>query len=402
MCPFEESANAGRILTMNDLTDITIIGASARAACWSAVRAELRVCAFDRFGDLDFPAGCDVHLICPSERLFPELDKFRETQHRFCLPVGGWENDAELMQFVESNFSLWNTNSTASKLARNPFLIQQILREANLPDLEVRDADGNKKAGKWIRKPLAGTGGIGIERVLFANGKSESNYYDQQFVQGKSYSAVFFASQDDEIKLLGITQQLIGCEELPHRPFAYVGSVGPVLSGDNENEKSIRLTLQKMADALSKQIQFYGLFCFDFVVSLNVPYLVEINPRYSASVEVLELALQESFLQLFLNRGVRCNAPERQIGKSILYAWQEFELPSDWDWNQATHELAGRNREYDQWNVPVLSDLPAPGTRFSTGDPVCTIWAEQEEMKSCCEELIKRNLRLKRIMQALE
>ncbi len=306
------------------------------------------------------------------------------------------------MQRLESKFSLWNTDSAATKLARNPFLIQQVLRDANLPSLEVRDADGNKKAGEWIRKPLAGTGGIGIERVLSVNGKCEPDYYDQQYAPGESYSAVFFASQAGEIKLLGITEQLIGCDELPHRPFAYVGSVGPVISGESEYEQSIRLTLQKMADALNKQIHFYGLFCFDFIVSQDVPYLVEINPRYSASIEVLELALQQSFLRLFLNRRVRCNAPEKQIGKSILYAWQEFELPSDWDWNQATHELAGRNWEYDQWSVPVLSDLPAPGTKFSTGDPICTIWLEQENIQSCCEELRKRILLLKRIMETLD
>lgn len=394
---FEESAIADRILTMNDTTDMTIFGASARAACWSAVRAGLKPCAFDQFRDLDFPADCDIRLIAQSEYLFSSSVK---AQTEFCLPVGGWENDAETMQRLESIFSLWNTNSTATKRARNPFLVQQILRETELPSLEVRGVCGidGDDVGEWIRKPLAGTGGIGIQRVLPVNGKCEPGHYDQQFVRGESYSAIFFASQDGEIKLLGITQQLIGCDELPDRPFAYVGSVGPVLSSDNENEESIRLTLQKMADALKKQIKFYGLFCFDFVVSKSTPYLVEINPRYSASIEVLELALQKSFLQLFLNLRVRCNAPERQIGKSILYAWQEFELPSDWDWNQATHELAEKNWEYDQWSVPVLSDLPAPGTKFSTGDPICTIWAEEENIQSCCEELRKRILRLKRIM----
>ncbi len=387
---------------MNNTTDMTIFGASARAACWSAVRAGLNVCAFDQFRDLDFPAGCDVQLISENEQLFSGLKELQKNQTGFCLPVGGWENDAELMQRLESKFSLLNTNSAATKLVRNPFLIQQVLFEANLPSLNVRDACGSdhNDAGRWIRKPLAETGGIGIERVRSASGKYEPDYYDQQFVPGESYSAIFFASQAGEIKLLGMTQQLIGCDELPHRPFAYVGSVGPVFSGESEYEQSIRFRVKQMANALSKQIEFYGLFCFDFIVSQNVPYLVEINPRYSASVEVLELALQQSFLQLFSDRKMHCNASHKLIGKSILYAWQEFELPSDWDWNQATHELAGKNWEYDQWSVPVLSDLPAPGTRFSTGDPICTIWVEQENIQSCCEELRKRILLLKRIMEA--
>ncbi len=382
---------------------LTIFGASARAACWSAVRAGLSVCAFDKFRDLDFPPGCEVQLISENEHLFSELEEFQKNQTGFCLPVGGWENDAELMQRLEAKFSLWNTDSNMTKLARNPFLIQQVIREANLPCLEVRDACNEPADGEWVRKPFAATGGIGVKRFDCANEKCEPGQFVQQYVEGESYSVVFFASQSGHIKLLGMTQQLIGCDELPDRPFAYVGSIGPVFSGGNENAESIRLTLQKMAEALNKQIKFYGLFCFDFIISENVPYLVEINPRYSASIEVLELALQKSFLHNFFNDEMLEIKPSQRelqlkpqlIGKSILYASQNAQLPVDWDWNQMTVQLGNRNWKYDQWIIPILSDLPAPGTRFSTGEPICTVWAEGENIQSCRVELGKRTNLLK-------
>ncbi len=389
---------------MNDITDITIFGASARAACWSALRAGLKPRALDRFRDLDFPPGCDIQLISGNEQVLFETD---EPQTEFCLPVGGWENDAETMRQLEAKYKLWNTDSIATMRARNPFLVQQILRDANLPSLNVRHAFSEHAfseddGGDWIRKPLAGTGGIGIERVLPTNNGCGPDCYAQQFVPGESHSAIFFASQESKAKLLGITQQIIGCEELPDRPFAYVGSIGPVLSGDDELEESIRWTLQQMANELGRQIHFYGLFCFDFIVSRNIPYLVEINPRYSASIEVLELALQQSFLQHFLNHGACRTAAEEVIGKSILYAWREMELSPDWDWNRATHILGNKPWNYDQWSVPVLSDLAAPGSRFSTGDPICTVWAKETTVQSCKKRLTDRTRKLRRILDAVK
>ncbi len=386
---------------MKKKKSITVIGASARAACWSAVRAGLKPRAFDQFRDLDFPPDCEVRLISKEPDTF--FSEAAKAQHEPCLPVGGWENDTEMMQRLESNFSLWNTNSTMTKLARDPLLVQQILRKHDLPNLKVRTACNEPAGGEWIRKPIAGTGGIGIQRISSASTECGADQYDQQFVRGESYSVIFFASQTGEIRLLGITQQLIGCDELPHRPFAYVGSVGPVLSGDNARERTIRSTLQKMADTLNKQIKFYGLFCFDFIVSQNIPYLVEINPRYSASIEVLELALQKSFLRNFFDDEMLEIKPSQResqlkpqlIGKSILYASQNAQLPVDWDWNQMTVQLGNRNWKYDQWAIPILSDLPAPGTRFSASEPICTVWAEGENIQSCRVELEKRTNLLK-------
>ncbi len=415
-----ETCNAGE-KTVGNKNRIAVVGVSARAACWSVIRAGLTACAYDQFCDLDFPPGCDVRLFSSRESLRSSMKGCLKPRNEFCLPVGGWENDTEIGQHLESDYSLLNTNCFATKLSRDPFLIQQILQNANLPGLKVRTAGPGDQSEKWIRKPLAGTGGIGIKTVLSATDKVDADCYDQQFTQGDSYAAVFFASKTGPIKLLGITKQIIGSEELPDRPYAYAGSIGPVFAGNNPAEVEIRDTLQQMADALNSRIEFYGLVCFDFVLSRNVPYLVEINPRYSASIELLELALQESFLRLFFDSAVLGEQSDvsqnesiatlshsgfsKRIGKTILYAWQEMKLPDDWDWNRSACML-NKNKQswkYGPWTVPVISDLPAPGTSFSVGDPVCTIWTEHRDIQSCIETLREKNAQLKRyIIEGLE
>lgn len=389
---------------MKKKSDITIFGASARAACWSAVRAGLVPCAFDQFQDLDFPPGCEVRLISKEpEACFSDVVN---DQNEVCLPVGGWENNSQMMRRLEENFSLWNTSAAMTQLVRDPFLVQQILQNHHLPSLRIRNTAEELKDSNWIRKPIAGTGGIGIQRILSASTECQPNEYDQQFIEGESYSAIFFASRQREIHLLGITSQLIGCEELPNCPFAYAGSIGPVLWGSDSKETAIRNTLQLMADALNSRIEFYGLFGFDFVLSQGIPYLVEINPRYSASVEVLELALQKSFLSSFLNpeiigsnlSGKPIQKQTKKIGKSILYAPCNFQLPEDWDWNVFVRQCGEKNWEYGPWTVPTVSDLPGPGTRFSTGDPICTVWSQGDDIQECREELQKRFHLLKKLL----
>ncbi|MBL4885026.1 MAG: ATP-grasp domain-containing protein [Planctomycetaceae bacterium] len=384
---------------------ICIVGASARAACWSAVRAGLEPCAFDYFQDLDFPTGCDVRLISKDEDAsFPQSPS---RQHIPCLPVGGWENEPETMQQLESQFLLWNTSPAMTKRSRDPSLIQQILREHNLPNLQVRKPSDDLNKEQWIRKPLLGTGGIGISRVADTAVESDQLEYDQQFISGESYSAIFFATRSGKMNLLGISSQLIGSDELPQRPFAYIGSIGPVFSGGDKQARAMQATLKDMANALSTQIKFYGLVGFDFIVSHGDPYLTEINPRYCASIEVLELALQESFLSYFNTEKINTKEidPEsveiesdtqpQKVGKAILYAPRDFQLPENWDWNWFAIQQKKKTWEYSQWVVPTVSDLPAAGTSFTTDDPICTVWTQQVSEQQCRLELRKLKERLK-------
>src|SRR5262249_54766323 len=116
---------------------------------------------------------------------------------------------------------------------------------------------------------------------------SSAPVFYQEFIDGLSLAAIFCA-HGARARLLGITRQLHG---KPSAPFAYVGSIGPwpVSSG-------VRARVAEVGEVLAASFCLAGLFGVDLILRGEVPWPVEVNPRYTASVEVLELALRRSFL----------------------------------------------------------------------------------------------------------
>src|SRR5205085_3950144 len=104
----------------------------------------------------------------------------------------------------------------------------------------------------------------------------------QEFIEGDSHSAVY-CGDGSRAALLGVTRQLVGLDWLHAGPFRYCGSVGPV-----RPEPSLGQSLERLGSALARRCGLRGLFGVDGVVRDGAFWPVEVNPRYTASVEVLE------------------------------------------------------------------------------------------------------------------
>src|SRR5207253_6364233 len=108
--------------------------------------------------------------------------------------------------------------------------------------------------------------------------------YCQEFIEGEPIAAVY-VGDGEKARLIGVTCQLTGSDWLHARPFQYCGSVGPVsLPAETE------ALLERLGNVLTSGCRLRGLFGADCVVRDGTPYLVEVNPRYTASIEILEYA----------------------------------------------------------------------------------------------------------------
>jgi predicted ATP-grasp superfamily ATP-dependent carboligase len=113
----------------------------------------------------------------------------------------------------------------------------------------------------------------------------------------------------------------------------------------------------------------------------GVPWAVEVNPRYTASVEVLELALRRAFLSdhrfaydpaaPLPSRGK--GKPSGIVGKAILFAEEAVVFAKDLAWQPPA----------DWFETPTVADIPHPGTQFEAGEPVCTIFARAATIPAC-------------------
>ena len=283
--------------------------------------------------------------------------------------TGPMENWTRAMARVSKLAPLLGNPPALVRKVRNPWRVAERLRSWGLPCLAVRDSRGGQQhPASWVFKPFRSGGGMGLapwdESFLhLRRTKRRSRGFLQQFVAGPSVGAIFVAT-GRQSRLLGITRQLIGAEWCGCSGFLYAGSIGPITVTHEQRQE-----LVEIGNCLASEFQLRGLFCVDAILHQGRAWPVEINPRYSSSVEILERAYQTPLLGLHVeaclfDRLPTTDAPAapRQLhGKAILYASHDIAAPP----------IRARP---SSWSAPI-GDIPQPGTLIRKGHPILTVFA---------------------------
>jgi predicted ATP-grasp superfamily ATP-dependent carboligase len=362
--------------------DVLIVGASVRAAAHSARRAGLSPGAIDRFGDADLVA------VAATERLpgaaFP--GGLPDAAGRFppgpFLFTGDLENHPEVVAAIARSRPLWGVGPATLAAVRDPLAVCDALRRAGLPGPDVRaTAAGLPRDGSWLVKPLRSAGGLGIQQLRNGN-TTDAGCYFQERREGRALGALYLAGRG-EVELVGVVASRRGA---PGEPFAYAGGVGPVPL-DPGPERAIAAVGRALAAAFGLR----GLFGVDLIERDGVPWPVEVNPRYTASVEILERATGRALLAEHRDAFVAGHRPPppsrpsgRFHGKAIVYAPAAARFPA----RRATHIAP----------FPRFADLPAPGAELAAGDPVLTVFATGRTAAACAARLDRLVARWGRIL----
>jgi len=359
---------------VGNTADVIIMGASTRAAAFSALRAGFRPYCLDPFGDDD----TGVHT------RFQRVDDYPNGLIRILksLPpwpviyTGGLENRPDILEGITESHPLWGNNEAAVSRARHPQGLEEAARLARMGMPEWRDESNPPPAdGTWLLRPLRGAGGRGILRWTEENRDSatlQEPHLFQKRVEGLPFSAVFIASAlVGDVRFVGMTRQLIGEATCHAAEFQWCGNIGPLaLPVPVEN------IIRRFGNVLKWKLGLLGLFGVDMVITPeNIPYVTEVNPRYPASLELLEHATGQPLFadhcRCFTNQELprtRWNRahPGEFMGKAIYYSPRDLEL---------TRPVADASTvTYEEF--PVMTDLPAMGVPIHRGDPVCTLFAE--------------------------
>jgi len=363
---------------------LTILGTSVRAAAVSARKAGFSTYAIDHFADRDLAAACPAIRV-ESIRGFPAA--LGAAPAGPWMYTGGLENHPRLVEQLMRARPLLGNDGHVLRHARRI----EVLAEASyaaaccFPSAKFR-ASANEQ---WLVKRRQSGGGLGIRFLKPGErGPKSRRFYVQQFIPGESASAVFVAA-GGQTSLIGATRQLVGRDFGLADEFVYCGSTGPLLLTEFEATK-----LQKLGNLLAERCQLQGLFNIDFIRTASAPsasqlWPIELNPRYSASVEVLELATAANFIDLHVRACTGGSLPERALatnerffGKAIVYAQVDSVVPSMLDeimkeWNQPGQQ-------------PGIADLPQVGERLFAGQPVVTVFASGSSMLEVDEGLYRR------------
>ncbi len=357
----------------HDACMLWIVGASARAAAQSTRRAGWQVAAADLFADRDLQ---QVARVVWRIRDFQQLTDLalRVEPTAWCY-TGGLENWPQIVERIADRHQLLGCSADALRVVRDPDVLAALFRDAQVDYPELRWELPTRMTGLWLRKPVRSCGGANIRVVTTRVGPGEEtvrpkphqpDYCYQRRVRGVAHSAVFVATSQRAI-LLGVTRQLVGCTWAGAKPFHYVGSIGPA-----HLHAALQAKISHIGNVLAQAAKLEGLFGVDLVVAGKQAWVVEVNPRFTASVEILERAGMFSAMKYHLDACRLNHLPEapqydstKQYGKAILFAHQPLIIGRRWRKRLDRFCLEG--------NAMWAADLPVAGSSIRPGQPIVTI-----------------------------
>jgi predicted ATP-grasp superfamily ATP-dependent carboligase len=369
--------------------DLLIVGASARAAAFSAARAGFRPYWIDQFGDADLRGRFPGRAVAPERYPAGMLSLLEAAPHAPFLYTGALENHADFLRRAAQRRPLLGNDAGTCGQVRDPRRLFACLQDAGIDAPRVIEgAAGAVRPGRWLLKSQRSAGGLGVSE-FDARAAVPPGHYLQQFVEGESRSGVFVGNGADAV-LLGVTRQLVGLRELNAGPFMYCGSIGPLRLQDAE-----RRQWQVAGSALARGFGLRGLFGVDAIVVDGTVRPVEINPRYTASVEVIEQAIGIPAIRFHCDAFTGVLPPvvvERllvPVGKCYLFAPRAFAV-------DAIDSL----RDYSGNGLLQLADLPNPGARIAPGAPLLSVLASAGDNETCGALLLRHAASVMKLLNA--
>jgi uncharacterized protein len=350
---------------------ILVVAKSARMLAQAAHRAGFKPLAVDLFGDQDTRFYAEETQQIPSlakEHLLPVIASFVK-----CYPVtyavygSGFEAHLDSLSSIDSQLTLLGNHPDVFAEVQNKPRFFALLEAFQIPFPEVSFRTQASDT-EWLRKPMQGEGGIGIRKHRRGD-LNQSSAYWQKFQAGEPHSVLFLAD-GKRSQIIGFNKQwTVSLSDVDE--FLFSGVINSTHLSLKQKSK-----IKGWLDLLVPKLSLKGLNTLDFIQYGPAIYVLEINPRPSASMQLYASDLLSRHIKACEGKLIDCKAD--QIGFTayeIIYAQKEIPIP--WGF---------------QWPDDVL-DIPKAGSIIGAGQPICSIIARGKEPDEVLRQLaIKQEL----------
>lgn len=279
----------------------------------------------------------------------------------------GFESCPDLIETIAGKYELFGNTSETIRSVKDPQRLSETLRSLNIPHPPVL-TNTLPKQGDWLIKTRGGDGGHHVKPFSSNVKKIRSGEYLQQQVSGSTFSILFIADGHDAF--------LISTHECWSRsegamPFTFAGAMTrPDLDDD------ILQVVRQIMSKLTATFCLRGLCGVDFILNQDDLYVLEINPRPTAT-----LSLQNSTAGLF-NRHLQACRGEMEgfqaVNTDSFKAMQVVFADSPC--------RISANMEWPDW----VRDIPANGAMIRENQPLLTVYAEANSRSETLELLEQR------------
>ncbi len=354
---------------------VLIVALSGRALAASARRGGYVPLVADMFGDRDLLHAAYKHVRLAGglasgigdRDLIDALHILGEGREPVGVVYGtGFEDRPELLSRIAERWRLLGNGGGVVARLKDPQTFSLMCSDLDIPSPEISLFEPSSGNG-WLAKRQGGAGGA---HITYADSSADrrGRFYYQRKVSGTPISACFLAD-GKRAHVLGFSAQW--SSPTPRQPYRYGGAVRPAaLTSD---------AADKLTDAVQRIVgagALVGLNSADFLVHRERFWLLEINPRPGATLDIFETGETSLFARhvaacsgkLAPAYGCAANAK----AASIVYAERDIACLSVLDW--------------PDW----AADLPTAGSRIQAGEPVCTVYASDAAAEAAMELAEKR------------
>jgi predicted ATP-grasp superfamily ATP-dependent carboligase len=348
---------------MDSATPVLIAAISGRALAASARRAGYVPLVADFFGDEDTLALAQAHVRLDTsiargmvaDELIDALGTLAAARHPAGTVCGtGFEDRPEILARVAERWRLLGNSAETVARIKDPLAFAALCRGCAIPHPQTSLSPPDDGRG-WVAKRRGGAGGTHV-RCAETTGNEQADYF-QRRVDGTPVSALILAD-GRRTMVLGFSAQWSAPS--PTRPFRYGGAVRPAAL-----TPELAAAMSAAIARLVAAVPLVGLNSADFLIEENSFWLLEINPRPGATLDIFEPA-DTSLFALHM-AAIRGALPERApllsgaAAAATVYAPHHIPSVPAIDW--------------PHW----AADRQNAGTSVSAGEPICTVVAHAPE-----------------------
>ncbi len=353
---------------------VLIIANSGRMLATSARRANWTPLVIDRFGDQETEQITlhnwvvnDLSRLC----LEPIVNNIKLYFDVEGLVYGsGFEAHLETLNWLSQQFIVWGNTFATFQRVQDKFFFFSTLQRLQIPFLETHFTQPRVVGSRWLVKPVSGEGG---ERIHFYDSLEsiEDTVYWQRYQKG-SVGSVLFVSNGKNVQAIGFNCQWVEGDQAKH-PFVFSGIRHfPELSAEHCQQ------LLRWLNHLASAFSLVGLNSLDFIFAKGQLWVLEINPRPSASLMLYDGYSQRKLFDHHVQGcwGYFSDLPVQPVdycrGYQVLYAYYELFIPEQIEW--------------PDW----VLDKPQSGVIIPINSPICSIIAAEQDTARLAEMLKQR------------
>jgi predicted ATP-grasp superfamily ATP-dependent carboligase len=373
---------------------VLICGTSTRAAAESAARAGFPVTAVDAFADRDqhpqaraLSAPRDLHVPATARAMARAV---RSIERDAVVYLSPFENHPRAVAALAAHGTVWGNSPDTLRRVRNPFELAAVLRRHGfaVPRLRANDSNGlngPSDSSVWLQKPFRSGGGNRIRE--WSGERVPADFYLQERIEGVPGSVVF-AAANARVVPLGLSRQLVGDSNFGAAGHRFCGSILCSLDDPWFAGRELYDAASALASCVAAEFGLVGLNGIDFIARDGTPYPLEVNPRWSSSIEVAERAFDATFFAAHVEActtgilpAFDCRAALARVGavgKAIVYAREDLHVGSTSEWLRDPH----------------VRDIPWTGEKVHCRQPICSVFATAEDGAGCYRLLVSRAERI--------